>query len=69
MPLTALSIFCLIQKRYAGLMYSSSPDEADKIDAKGIQLVRRDNCPLVKEVSNKVSSPTPQAKQGVQGVV
>ena len=40
------------KKRYAGLMYTD-PKEADYIDAKGIQLVRRDNCPFVKEVSRK----------------
>ena len=38
------------KKRYAGLMYTN-PDKPDYIDAKGIQLVRRDNCPFVKEVS------------------
>jgi len=30
------------------------PEAPDKIDTKGIQLVRRDNCPLVKDVSNAV---------------
>tara|TARA_Y100000389_G_C17325946_1_gene445566 strand:- start:225 stop:974 length:750 start_codon:yes stop_codon:yes gene_type:complete len=30
------------------------PDKPDYIDAKGIQLVRRDNCALVKQVSQKV---------------
>ena len=38
------------KKRYAGLMYTK-PEKPDYIDAKGIQLVRRDNCPFVKEVS------------------
>ena len=38
------------KKRYAGLMYTD-PKKPDYIDAKGIQLVRRDNCPFVKEVS------------------
>lgn len=38
------------KKRYAGLMYTD-PTKPDYIDAKGIQLVRRDNCPFVKEVS------------------
>lgn len=41
------------KKRYAGLMYTK-PDKPDYIDAKGIQLVRRDNCALVKQVSQKV---------------
>jgi len=40
------------KKRYAGLMYTD-PKAPDYIDAKGIQLVRRDNCPFVKEVSRK----------------
>jgi len=38
------------KKRYAGLMYTK-PEKSDYIDAKGIQLVRRDNCPFVKETS------------------
>jgi DNA polymerase elongation subunit (family B) len=41
------------KKRYAGLMYTN-PNSPDYIDAKGIQLVRRDNCPFVKEISKKV---------------
>ena len=41
------------KKRYAGLMYTN-PKTPDYIDAKGIQLVRRDNCPFVKRVSQKV---------------
>lgn len=41
------------KKRYAGLMYTK-PSAPDYIDVKGIQLVRRDNCPLVKDVSNQV---------------
>ena len=41
------------KKRYAGLMYTD-PKKPDYIDAKGIQLVRRDNPPFVKEVSKKV---------------
>lgn len=34
-------------------MYTG-PDTPDKIDVKGIQVVRRDSCPLVKDVSNAV---------------
>lgn len=41
------------KKRYAGLMYTK-PDTPDYIDVKGLQLVRRDNCPLVKDVSNAI---------------
>jgi DNA polymerase delta subunit 1 len=36
------------KKRYAGLLWTR-PDKFDKIDAKGIETVRRDNCGLVKE--------------------
>lgn len=41
------------KKRYAGRMYTD-PKKYDYIDAKGIQLVRRDNCPYVKQISEKV---------------
>lgn len=41
------------KKRYAGLMYTK-PEKPDYIDVKGLQLVRRDNCPLVKDVSNAI---------------
>ena len=37
------------KKRYAGLLWTN-PEKFDKMDAKGIVTVRRDNCPLVKEV-------------------
>jgi len=41
------------KKRYAGLLWTN-PDSYDKIDCKGIETVRRDNCPLVKDVVNNV---------------
>lgn len=41
------------KKRYAGLMYTR-PDKPDYVDSKGIQLVRRDNCKLVRTVSAAV---------------
>jgi len=41
------------KKRYAGLMYTK-PDKPDYIDAKGIHLVRRDNCQMVRDTSKKV---------------
>ena len=41
------------KKRYAGLLWSS-PEKYEKIDCKGIETVRRDNCPLVKDVVNNV---------------
>ncbi|KAK0415726.1 hypothetical protein QR680_012088 [Steinernema hermaphroditum] len=42
--------FLLInKKRYAGL-YFTRPDTYDKMDCKGLETVRRDNCPLVATV-------------------
>lgn len=41
------------KKRYAGLKYESL-DEEPNIDIKGLQVVRRDNCPLVKTVCNQI---------------
>ena len=37
------------KKRYAG-MYWTNPVKADKMDAKGIETVRRDNCALVQNI-------------------
>ncbi|KAF3652214.1 DNA polymerase delta catalytic subunit [Capsicum annuum] len=37
------------KKRYAGLLWTN-PDKHDKMDAKGIETVRRDNCLLVKNL-------------------
>lgn len=37
------------KKRYAGLMWTK-PDKFDKMDTKGLETVRRDNCALVREV-------------------
>jgi len=39
------------KKRYAGL-YFTKPDTWDKIDCKGIETVRRDNCPMVAKMLN-----------------
>jgi len=41
------------KKRYAGL-YWSKPDKWDKMDTKGIETVRRDNCALVRQVVDTV---------------
>jgi DNA polymerase delta subunit 1 len=41
------------KKRYAGL-YWSRPDKWDKMDTKGIETVRRDNCALVRSVVDTV---------------
>ncbi|EPR79322.1 DNA polymerase delta catalytic subunit [Spraguea lophii 42_110] len=37
------------KKRYAGVIYNS-PEKMSRIDTKGIETVRRDNCELVREV-------------------
>ena len=37
------------KKRYAGLLWTKK-EKYDKIDAKGIETVRRDNCGLIKDV-------------------
>ena len=39
------------KKRYAGLLWNT-PEKYEKIDCKGIETVRRDNCALVKDVVN-----------------
>ncbi|KAK2726361.1 DNA polymerase delta catalytic subunit-like [Artemia franciscana] len=39
------------KKRYAGL-YFTQPDKWDKMDCKGIETVRRDNCPLAAAILN-----------------
>jgi DNA polymerase delta subunit 1 len=41
------------KKRYAGL-YWTNPDKYDKMDSKGIETVRRDNCQLVQTVIETV---------------
>eukprot|EP01059_Diplonema_ambulator_P013694 TRINITY_DN24265_c0_g1_i1.p1 TRINITY_DN24265_c0_g1~~TRINITY_DN24265_c0_g1_i1.p1 ORF type:complete len:1057 (+),score=330.98 TRINITY_DN24265_c0_g1_i1:220-3171(+) len=41
------------KKRYAGLLWTN-PKCHDKLDAKGIESVRRDNCPLVANLVQKV---------------
>eukprot|EP01006_Ploeotia_vitrea_P059999 TRINITY_DN75127_c0_g1_i1.p1 TRINITY_DN75127_c0_g1~~TRINITY_DN75127_c0_g1_i1.p1 ORF type:complete len:1053 (+),score=125.84 TRINITY_DN75127_c0_g1_i1:30-3188(+) len=41
------------KKRYAGLLHTK-PDKYDYLDAKGIESVRRDNCPLVKNLVQTV---------------
>lgn len=61
LPLSTLSLsslqvyypYLLInKKRYAGLYFSSSADTHDKMDCKGIETVRRDNCTLVANLIN-----------------
>merc|ERR1719336_1980180 len=43
----------MAKKRYAGLLWTK-PEKWDYMDCKGIETVRRDNCPLVKQVVQKV---------------
>jgi len=42
----------LTKKRYAGLLFDNDPNKYRKLDAKGIETVRRDNCLLVKDLVN-----------------
>lgn len=67
--------FLLInKKRYAGLLYYG-PDTPSRIDTKGIETVRRDNCGLVKNVVETVLEKilhlrdVEDAKEFVKGVV
>ncbi len=39
----------IARKRYAGLLWTK-PDKFDKMDKKGIESVRRDNCELIRTV-------------------
>jgi len=41
------------KKRYAGLLHASSWEKADYMDVKGLQNVRRDFCPLLRETYNQ----------------
>merc|ERR1712048_716553 len=41
------------KKRYAGL-YWTNPEKYDKLDTKGIETVRRDNCALVRQIVDTV---------------
>lgn len=41
------------KKRYAGLLWTKS-DNFDKIDTKGIENVRRDNCTLIRIMINEI---------------
>eukprot|EP00929_Paragymnodinium_shiwhaense_P105428 TRINITY_DN7044_c0_g1_i1.p1 TRINITY_DN7044_c0_g1~~TRINITY_DN7044_c0_g1_i1.p1 ORF type:complete len:1040 (-),score=307.96 TRINITY_DN7044_c0_g1_i1:396-3515(-) len=43
----------LNKKRYAGL-YWTNPEKFDKLDTKGIETVRRDNCGLVRQLMDNV---------------
>lgn len=62
------------KKRYAGL-YWTNPDKYDKMDAKGIETVRRDNCLLVKNLVNEslhkilIERDIPGAMQHVKNII
>lgn len=43
----------LSKKRYAGLLWTN-PEKPDKKDCKGVENVRRDSCPLVRKMVDKV---------------
>lgn len=40
----------MAKKRYVGVYYSKSNEYYDKIDKKGFESVRRDNCYLIREI-------------------
>jgi DNA polymerase delta subunit 1 len=44
----------MAKKRYAGLYFSSNAAKPDKIDKKGIESVRRDNCVLIRRILESV---------------
>eukprot|EP01084_Bolivina_argentea_P177200 306479_1 len=44
----------LSKKRYVGLMYENSENDSPIIDAKGIEMIRRDSCPIVKEIMKNI---------------
>ena len=44
----------LAKKRYVGLMYEKNEKEEPVIDAKGIEMIRRDSCPIVQETMQNV---------------
>jgi len=62
------------KKRYAGL-YWTNPEKYDKLDTKGIETVRRDNCALVRQLVDTtlqtilIKKSVPDAVKYVQGVI
>ena len=44
----------MAKKRYVGVYYSKSNKTYDKIDKKGFESVRRDNCYLIREILEKI---------------
>lgn len=52
------------KKRYAGLLWTKV-ETYDKMDTKGLETVRRDNCLLVR----KVTQPSVTTVHGISGMV
>jgi DNA polymerase delta subunit 1 len=50
------------KKRYAGMLYTN-PHTPDYMDAKGLQLIRRDSCPFVREMSHAILDSIMQDRQ------
>lgn len=48
------------KKRYAGLLWTKA-DKYDKMDTKGLETVRRDNCLLVRKVNRPSDRRTPMS--------
>ena len=44
----------MAKKRYVGVYYSKSNEYYDKIDKKGFESVRRDNCYLIREILENI---------------
>jgi DNA polymerase delta subunit 1 len=59
--------YCRNKKRYAGLMWTNE-DNYDKMDTKGLETVRRDNCALVRDVI-QTSLDMILVKQDVKGAI
>lgn len=65
--LTLSFVACRNKKRYAGLMWTQV-DKHDKMDTKGLETVRRDNCALVRDVI-QTSLDKILIQQDVQGAI
>ena len=66
-PALTISTINRNKKRYAGLMWTRI-EEHDKMDTKGLETVRRDNCALVREVI-QTSLDKILIQQDVQGAI
>lgn len=60
----------LQRKRYIALLHEKSPEKPDYIDCKGVELKRRDNAPIVKEIyQGAVDLVMYKGKEGVDEAV